>query len=1010
MGRRTPGSKASASAGAIEKLLEDHYEQLLKWGELLARGDAGTAREIVHDLCLYLALTKPDFSGVANLDGYLYTSLRHIYLSWIARSSREALRFVSIGDFDSIQFAFAGTQPGGSVDLQNDLRNICSYSVWRKDSSKSFSYFILHFFHGYFPREIAEIACVPVSAIYNKLKAARTEVRSYLASPNKLRSIDQGTPPVPVLALTAVSSAELFEKLRDDILQARRSGCLPEEELLAHYRVSHPSPLSRLVLSHIVSCERCLALVDGYFGRPTLKDRDSLDGFDRALNRKSVGDEGARNSNSKAKVESVLRRSERVYQHRPGTLSIAIGGKIVAFHDVQGERSGLSARIERAEDAQFVEVFSGQDIRLALLSVGDLTSDPHHILGQHVRLSDGRWLELNLAFDGLALQSEVVYFDPALAANSQEDAEEAWSASASEHSAAGLRSDPRPAHAFARPGLITRLLRGLRPSPTLAWVIAIAFVLCGSGYLVHRYTRPTLDANAVLNRSVRVEASILQGNTEHQVLRLVETSSGGGTLKGTVDLWRDGDDGRYMRRLYDDQHHLIAAEWRSQGGRSGSFVVGGNTGVSDADRQLAANELWKQDLSSRAFRALAGHRMRISAKDGGYRLSAPVSTDSGVHLISAVLVLDRNFNPVSEVLRVRSDSGIREVRLVQTKWDHQPSSTVPDAVFAPGSMNSGSSEGHGVPSSAVGRDNAQNMAGAEVQLVQLEIAALYQLNQMNADVGEPIDIAKTPDGHIRVDGTVSDDGLKAEVISRLEALPDRQFLRIRLRSQNDVRIPASGAPQPLSPTTGVYNVTQTEAPADTILSSYFATKGLTGDPAKTAAMQFSQDALEHAQRALQHAYALDRLGNSFTTEQLRSVNPIFQRQWTEMMARHASALEIEFRALHDELATIAPGDGESPASEADSIPIDTPATFAHAADQMLHQTQNLDRAIGSAFASGVLKKADMDPKSLVTNAARSIPLREAMQMVAFAARFAGLQGIQDAPDTSPGQQAHRHMR
>jgi DNA-directed RNA polymerase specialized sigma24 family protein len=155
----------------------------MRWGKLLTRGDASTAQDIVHDLCLYLALTKPDFSEVTNLDGYLYTSLRHVYLSWIAKSSRDALRFVSIGDFDSIQFAVASTQANESVDVQNDLRAICCYAVWRKDSSKSFSYFILHFFHGYFPREIAEIACLPLSAIYNKLKTSRAELRHDLAAP-----------------------------------------------------------------------------------------------------------------------------------------------------------------------------------------------------------------------------------------------------------------------------------------------------------------------------------------------------------------------------------------------------------------------------------------------------------------------------------------------------------------------------------------------------------------------------------------------------------------------------------------------------------------------------------------------------------------------------------------------------------------------------------------------------------------------------------------------------------
>src|SRR5271156_2283865 len=94
----------------IDQLLAGRYGQLMQWGAVLTRGDAGKAEEIVQELCLYFTLTQPDLSTVANLDGYLYTSLRHIYLSALARSSREALRFVSVAEFDSFEFAVAANR------------------------------------------------------------------------------------------------------------------------------------------------------------------------------------------------------------------------------------------------------------------------------------------------------------------------------------------------------------------------------------------------------------------------------------------------------------------------------------------------------------------------------------------------------------------------------------------------------------------------------------------------------------------------------------------------------------------------------------------------------------------------------------------------------------------------------------------------------------------------------------------------------------------------------------
>ena len=120
-----------------------------------------------------------------------------------------------------------------------------------------------------------------------------------------------------------------------------------------------------------------------------------------------------------AMMSSVRRQRDRIYEHRPRTLSIAINGRIVAFHDVQSERSTLASRAEHPETVQFVEVFTDQQIRLALLPIEDLPPGGLHVHTQAVALSDGRRLELTVSFDGQGLHSEVTYLDPALAAETR---------------------------------------------------------------------------------------------------------------------------------------------------------------------------------------------------------------------------------------------------------------------------------------------------------------------------------------------------------------------------------------------------------------------------------------------------------------------------------------------------------------------------------------------------------------------------------------------------------------
>ena len=192
------------------QLLADRYVQLVTWARGLARGDESKAEEIVQDFCLYVTLAKPDLREVINVDGYLYTCLRHIYLSNLARASREALHLVSVEDYDSFALAIMAPYSGDALQRQNDLRRICAFTVWRKESSKSASYFILHFFHGYGRQEVGEIARVPTSAIYNKLKLARGEVVSYLQDPNKLRLVDRNSPPPPSLSWTVSSPSDLL--------------------------------------------------------------------------------------------------------------------------------------------------------------------------------------------------------------------------------------------------------------------------------------------------------------------------------------------------------------------------------------------------------------------------------------------------------------------------------------------------------------------------------------------------------------------------------------------------------------------------------------------------------------------------------------------------------------------------------------------------------------------------------------------------------------------------------
>jgi DNA-directed RNA polymerase specialized sigma24 family protein len=982
MEQRKIKRRDAAPAGQTEDLLNRYYNQFLQWSAVLTRGDMGKAEDIVQELCLYFTLTQPDLSAVSNLDGYLYTCLRHIYLSGLSRSSREASRFVSIADFDSFDFAIVANRSGDPLQVQNDLRRICSYAVWRKEQSKSASYFILHFFHGYTRREIADLACLPISGIYNKLKNARDEVKTHLVESGKLRVITGGSAPTPRVSWTLLSPEDVFKEFRQTILGARSGECLDADTLLARYGVPAPQPLSCSLLSHIVSCERCLRLIDEHFRRPTLKDREALDDADisperNTSNRKSDG------TSQRTMLGSVRRRWKQVHEHRPNTLSIAVNGKIIAFHDVRSSRSILSARVESQEKDRFVEVFSEQDVRLALLPVGEPPPHGPHELKQRVSLSDSRWLELALVFDGFGLNSEVAYYDPALASVPMELEAEDFvhqPESISNDSTVPSFTPLRPASWVA--AAYDRFLRPLLSSGVPAWSLAIAILISAVGYIAYRGATAPLNVETLLKESVRNETASLQGQTKHQSINVEEVSADGQILQtGSIDLWKDGDGSRYMRRLYDSRKRLVATEWKNKSGSHRSASKERDRDVARAHHVLSIDGIWDQDLSASAFKTFESKESHLVTMNGGYQLTVVAPIQGHPQIVSATLVLNRDLSPVRQTLRVRAGSAMREIRFIQSGFERRPSSAVPDTIFDPAYTNSYPAQG---PQSYSGsEDRSSSGTGSKVQLAQLQISVLYLLNTLGADVGQPIEVTRTMEGHLRISGVIAKNTLQREIVSRLNALEDHELLDLRLTSGNDPRGLSSLNPASGPEGTRVYDVNVTRPVIEEAIRRHFQSKGLSEAAVNASVETYTHEALKHAQLALQNAYALHRLGSALSVTEPSSIGTKSQAQWIEMVSNHATALADELHRLHDQLVEIDPS-AEAVTSQV-IPPIETSGQFNETADQLLDQAQELNRNVGKVFAANPSQGSPSDPASLLTTTIKTIPLGQAEVI----ARFAG---------------------
>lgn len=1004
MSLRDPKWRAEAPAANAAQLLEGYYDRLLKWAMVVTRNEKGKAEEIVQEFCLYVTLAKLDFSAVKNLDGYFFISLRNLYRSSLARASREAMCSISVADFDTARFAIAAEPNGYLLDRQNDLRRICSYAVWRKDQSKSFSYFILHFFHGYHRSEVAEISGVPIAAIYNKLKAAREELKVHMEESGKLRIAGRGLPPEPKLRWQAIAAPEIFRELRQSILDAGTGACPSEEDLFAYYKEPARRPLPCALLSHIVSCERCLALVNGRFRRPDLKDREPLDIFNYTGESASRHGSGTGAFRNNARLRAVQPRWRDVYEHRPNSLSIAVNGRIVALHDIDGARSTLAARIEQPEADGFVEVFSDQNVRFALLPIGDGPPEEPDAAVQHVELSDGRWLDLKLAFDGQGLSSEVSYCDPILAMEAVD--EEAPEESAVLALQSRRTDEPNQERNVARLkprrlsiGSLLDRLRGLIPSSAMAWAFVLIAVVGGLSYMSYRRFHRPLSAVAVLHQSMQLEAAALKGGTEHQILQLQDiTASGHIAQAGTIELWRDADGPRYLRRVYDANHHAVAAAWRSGNTEHLAYAKG--------QRAVWSGIPWEQAVSAQAFSEMGGRNLRGQAVDGNIQLTVDGPTANYPHLMSATLVLNRRLQPVREVLDFRDGHRAYRVRLLQTSFEILPSRSVPDSTFAPGdgfAALSGRLQGKGMIA-----PDGLGMFGQATRLAELEIGVLYQLEQMGVDANQPIAIEQTTDGYVRIVGAAANAAQQKQIVSRLESLPDHQLLRISLSAGQGANLRHLRSLRGTPGTLNIYEAASTTPPAYPLVRAYFARQHLSGAQLDAAVTGFSGKALDQAQQALQNAFALNRLGEILINTQVAQINPLSQREWTEMVVDHASKLGQRMLSLDNQLAQILPGAGQSPSGNVPRPEINTPVAFAHLTRRLLLRTQAMNRKMGMAFAVGGARISSKDVASLLLSIRKDLPLQGASDAASMANRLESSEQAAFAPKHGRRERAGAH--
>lgn len=901
---------------SVERMLARNHARLQEWAITIARGDRDIADDLVQDLCIHLCLSQPDLHRIENLDGYLYTALRHLYLSHVSRTARERLRVVAVEDYDALSIALQANDLD-EVDVQNDLLRICNYVVVRKHSSKSASQFLLHFFHGYHRRDVATLARLPIAAVYNNIKDIRTELRDYLAGVAPMRR-SQPIPAVePVRTVQPVH--EFIARLNTMLSLPHTKDCPSEEELLRGYRQQPKHPASLEELAHLSGCQRCLRILEHALA---LDDRDGP--LDFEPNNSETTD---RSQDATHTMQRVRRRVTALREHRPKVLAIAVDGHIVAFHDVESPISSISSRIE--DRATFIEVFDELGNRFAYLPLDTESSIPEERT-QTIRLSDDRALALHLRFDGLGAHARVDYRDPALAP-------------------AAYPSESSHAHVErTQSSWMSRVvsLHSLLPFATACLVLLLVVQWMQSRH--HQAT--AVSADVLLSRS---RISIPQPTTEEAVHRTITledvTNTEHAVSLGSIESWKDTTHGE-LRRLYSVTHHELASIRMTPGTAPERHAA---TGISPMEQDLVASGIWESDLTGADF--VSTQPTQAVREGKGYILTqygAP-----GALVQSRTLRLDAAYQGTTESLRVSFRGTMRTVRLVQAALVRVPSGQYPVNDWKNFSTNNLQRQ----------RDHSQLTNAASSSL---ETEALFHLHRLHLDEGQPITVRMGEDGHAVLEGTLVDARAVEQLRSELRG--DTRIDMHVLSTQDATRHASNGfAGMPVQ----TLETTREDAPGTPILRAWLASTGLQ-DKALTSAMQtFSLVAQHHAELLLQHSSALQRLAQLLPSAGVPALTPLAQSEWVAMVQDHAAAALQESEALRRQLQPLAPASTSSVAP----LAVSDSRTFVRSARSMQRSSQSIHAAILMLFdKDAVHSDASLAPK--IEDVLHWLPSSQAREM------------------------------
>lgn len=846
-----------------EDLFVERYSSLRDRALRLSGGDRLEADDLLHNAFLQFVLRRRKLSEIENLEAYLFGLLRRLRLSQARSALRRRQEPLLAVDYDTAEMSLPGADHRELLQVKDELQNVCEYACLRKETSKAGSVLILRFFHGFYPKEIAQILRSPLRLANDWLRIARHEARTYLEHPAALRFPLRREPVPP--------AADILLQLRERIRRARTGECVSAADLRRLYGGEDGGSVDCSTLSHIVSCPECLDLVAKHLALDSSDDRDPRDmlGPDGGW-RKNGG--GARGQGPPALLRRGASRLRSVLEHRPAELLIAANGLPLGTLKIRSAESDLELAVNIDEPLDFIEVFSEQNVRLLLFEVEPVPFGDVEQTGR-VAFGDGRSLDVAVDFAKSWPTVRLVYRDPELTAAVD-------SAAAPAVIAPARRNDREE-----------RWWRGLWRVPLVRPAFGVITLLMAAAlWAVLPWQGRSASATELLRGARASEQALLTARNlvVHRVLLLEERRLPARTMvtRRRVDLWQDGARGLTARRVYDEGNRLAAGDWSGTDGswrlyRSGSAAQVVRT---HGPARIDGDNAWMWDPTASHFAELVGSADGSIVEDRGgdyvVRYAAPGNSST---LIAAALTIRKaDMRAVAHTLTLRAGGELHEYEFTETALASVPAASVPTQTFEPEPGLIGQPIAADAKTVTPAVEPTRSPAAAPAVLDpdasnHLEMDVLFALHRLEACLVEPSQLTHAANGGLRARARMRDDGCLTQVRGRLSALGRSPALVLDLAA------------------------------------------GIVPSLDMPGADDFGVWARARAAAALAEARELEQLLSTWTPDRLGTLDVDRMTMWLDVTRDHARRFRRETQQLREQLEVRFAAGGTANAAQADPI-------------------------------------------------------------------------------------------